>query len=719
MKKNTSLLIALACTIIFNLNTHAQSIQGIIQNQPNHLTGDYSFSNHTKGKEGLIPVDYNLAGNIHFENKNLIKEADDEGLVLDSIVVESVDENNNWIKDGVYKYGIEEEGNKIIYKIYFLDKVSQDWEGFAWKEYEYDEQGRLIRSVFNENMAIYVKEKKLNYFSIVEMLYEYTNEKTVERISYKRNPAGDEFVPDSKKVQIFDENENLLKEELFSWNSEDETWFLFRRYEYAYDENGYQTHFSDTSWDYFSGVEMGWEKRESEYDDNGNITSEVNYMWNRDSLTWNLFSKNIFDYQESGELISKINYHRNHIENKWDPKNKEDLEYDATGNIVKKQISLWDDSQNDWVNDHLEEWQYDVNGNMIFTAYSIWDLEIHDWVPVYKEEYSFDASSNQTLRSHYKWGSEENTWIGSEKFEYGFDENGKILYESKFTWNEESNNWIGNRKVIWVYDEYENLIHAEIYGWDNSEEDWLFIEEYPIFRYEYDSNGRVVSKEDLMYKGKSEYAYDDAGRNILQKDFIWDQTINDWRLRVMYEYGYNNEGRMILKGNLTWMYHGDLYNGDKREWQFNETGQITMESYYSWDNDAKEWVGHSKKEITYFQGQIKSRLFSKWDSEKNDWQNYLRETYYYSGEITLDAIEINSEENLRIYPNPADNYFRVQLPDQNAPAQLELYNLSGKKMLSANIYQGVPVDLSYFTSGIYTYRIIQHKNLFTGRIVKK
>jgi hypothetical protein len=718
MKKLTFLLLALLVVSIFNINARSQSVPNIFPNQNNHLTGHNSFKCNTKVNE-CFPVGYNLTGMIRYENEMLLKAIDDDGPVLDSIVVESLDENNYWIKDGIYKYDIEKEGNRINYKIYFLDEFTNVWTGFLWRAYEYDEQGRLIWNVFYESVLINVKERKLFYSSKTEQSYNYDNGKRVEKISYKRDLTLGELIPVRKVVQVFDANDNLLKEEIFSWKSNDENWFRFKEFEYAYDENGYQILTSEKSWDSFSGVEIGWKRMEFEFDEEGNMLTEINYLWNGDSVSWNFFSMSEWIYKENGELNNKIGYRWNLTENRWDQSYKEDFGYDSEGNKIYEKKSLWGIVQNDWVNYQLLEYNYDVNGNRVFFAYNTWNLEINDWVPVSKEENLFDDFSNQTLRSYYNWANEENTWIGNEKFEYGFDENGKKLFESKYEWNEESNSWVGNRKEVYVYDEYGNITNAGLYEWNNAGGDWHFIEEQPLYKYEYNSNGRILTKENLKFKGKSEYAYDEAGRYTLQKDFVWDQTIDDWRLSVMYEYGYDNEGRMVLMGNLNWLQYGDLYYGSRRELQYMETGQIIMESNYSWDNDAKEWVGYFKKEIVYYQGVYKSIVYAKWEAGINDWQDYLSETYYYSNEIIQEAIERNTLENLRIYPNPAENYIRVQLPNPVVPAKLEFFNMNGKKMLSVTVFQDEQVALNNFTPGIYTFRIIQQQKIFSGKIVKK
>ena len=717
MKKFTFLLTFLLVFNILNTYTFAQSGNDIPPNQQSLLTEDNSFADEINADKGIIPINQHVNGMIQFKNEVLFTSNDDSP-VLDSIVVESYDETSAWIKDGVYKYGIEEDENKIVYKIYFLDELTNVWTDFPRQEYEYDAQRRLIRDVFYE-FSINVREKTVTYWRKQELLFTYLEGKTKEKISYKRDISLGELIPDQKVIQAFDENDNLLKEEIFYWKAGDETWFLTKEFEYAYDVNGHQILTSEKSWDYYAGLELGIKKMEFEFDDYGNILSEINYIWSRDSVTWKFDSKINYNYQENGELNSKIGYMWDLSESHWTQTYREYYEYDSTGNTIKEIKSIWNDAQGDWVNQQLEEYKFDENGNRTFYSYSNWTQEKNEWYPISKEENSFDNQSNQTLRSYYNWDVDENIWIGIEKIEYEFDENGKKLHEIVFNWDEEINDWIGRKKEIIVYNEYGNQTHLSLYEWNQTEADWFFIEEQPLYKYEYDSNGRVIYEEDLKYKNKSEYAFDEAGNYILEKDFVWDSDIEDWRLNVMYERGYDSEGRLILVGNLNWLQYGDEYYGSRKKFELRETGQILMESNYVWSNEVGDWIGSSKREITYFEGLFKTVLYSNWDINRNEWKNYLRETYYYSTEIFQETVDINAEINLKVYPNPTGNFIRIQLPNSTVSAQLELFNMAGQKMLSTVVLQGEQVAVNHFKPGVYSYRIVRGQKIFSGKIVKK
>ena len=73
----------------------------------------------------------------------------------------------------------------------------------------------------------------------------------------------------------------------------------------------------------------------------------------------------------------------------------------------------------------------------------------------------------------------------------------------------------------------------------------------------------------------------------------------------------------------------------------------------------------------------------------------------------------------RIYPNPFTATCKIHLPAQtNKTSTLNLYSITGKllrqKEFTGNSYEFKREDLS---GGLYLYKIISGKNVFTGKLV--
>ncbi len=80
--------------------------------------------------------------------------------------------------------------------------------------------------------------------------------------------------------------------------------------------------------------------------------------------------------------------------------------------------------------------------------------------------------------------------------------------------------------------------------------------------------------------------------------------------------------------------------------------------------------------------------------------------------------DLNDENSLKIYPNPANNY--VVLEQIKGDAMLELYDVLGKKVLSQKTTGSTAtVDVSGLSKGIYVFKLLINNGLQTGKFVKE
>lgn len=89
----------------------------------------------------------------------------------------------------------------------------------------------------------------------------------------------------------------------------------------------------------------------------------------------------------------------------------------------------------------------------------------------------------------------------------------------------------------------------------------------------------------------------------------------------------------------------------------------------------------------------------------------------------LTSIKHSNDESLSIFPNPADNYFRIIRPmDLNKEKELDInvYNSSGQIMLNRKIKtKDIEFDISSFPSGYYSVVITDGKLIFKTKLIKK
>jgi|GEM_PF-1078632 len=97
--------------------------------------------------------------------------------------------------------------------------------------------------------------------------------------------------------------------------------------------------------------------------------------------------------------------------------------------------------------------------------------------------------------------------------------------------------------------------------------------------------------------------------------------------------------------------------------------------------------------------------------------DYGYEAHFQS--VPTMSVKNQQQSSLTLYPNPVDDF--LHLENLTEPAQIEIYNLSGKLLLSQEINKAEKrVNLSRLGEGIYLYQLRQQgQNIKTGKLVKK
>src|SRR5699024_5385133 len=90
--------------------------------------------------------------------------------------------------------------------------------------------------------------------------------------------------------------------------------------------------------------------------------------------------------------------------------------------------------------------------------------------------------------------------------------------------------------------------------------------------------------------------------------------------------------------------------------------------------------------------------------------------YYQNANMSVNN---QQKPNLSIYPNPAEDYLYIE--NLTKPAQIEIYNLSGKVLLRQEVNGAVKqVNVSQLSEGIYLYQLHQKgQQVKMGELVKK
>ena len=97
-------------------------------------------------------------------------------------------------------------------------------------------------------------------------------------------------------------------------------------------------------------------------------------------------------------------------------------------------------------------------------------------------------------------------------------------------------------------------------------------------------------------------------------------------------------------------------------------------------------------------------------------KNFVFEVIY---ENSANIGEFNNSE-IKIYPNPTNDFVTIQVPKNFENNQVEILDLSGKILFSKTLSESALLDLSHLYAGTYFIRIIQDQQVLgINRIIKR
>ena len=97
-------------------------------------------------------------------------------------------------------------------------------------------------------------------------------------------------------------------------------------------------------------------------------------------------------------------------------------------------------------------------------------------------------------------------------------------------------------------------------------------------------------------------------------------------------------------------------------------------------------------------------------------KNFVFEVIY---ENSANIGEFNKSE-IKIYPNPTNDFVTIQVPNNFENKQVEIQDLSGKILFSKTLSESALLDLSHLSAGTYFIRIIQDQQVLgINRIIKR
>jgi hypothetical protein len=190
---------------------------------------------------------------------------------------------------------------------------------------------------------------------------------------------------------------------------------------------------------------------------------------------------------------------------------------------------------------------------------------------------------------------------------------------------------------------------------------------------------------------------------------------------------YNTSGVLsgsVVTGTLpvTWLYFNGTQKSDKVVLTWATSAEINSE-YFIVERSSNGVDFRETGRVKASGNNSRDQYYSFTDPvpEQQKWFYRLKQTdrdgqYSYSKIVT---VQTEGAGAVHLQPNPVQNSFRIQLPDNSQPAALSMYNASGVLVHRQTIRNGQPVTVQQLPAGMYYVQVKQGGRQYQLKMIKQ
>lgn len=119
---------------------------------------------------------------------------------------------------------------------------------------------------------------------------------------------------------------------------------------------------------------------------------------------------------------------------------------------------------------------------------------------------------------------------------------------------------------------------------------------------------------------------------------------------------------------------------------------------------------YAHMKVVFFGGMTGS--WSNMTVMNQTWEYEISET---TVSVVVDVIDNNNE--LKLFPNPANEYLNFHLPNSNKKISFEIYNILGERVISEQLFSEQRININELPAGIYIFRLLAEKVLYNRKFI--
>jgi len=401
--------------------------------------------------------------------------------------------------------------------------------------------------------------------------------------------------------------------------------------------------------------------------------------------------KGEYSYGSNYKINEIINYNSfDTVTNKWKPWSKLHYLYSSTGLLYRSVWWIWNDYTKNWGNEYGEYlYYYDSKDRLIKKQLNF--NTTGTMKPSSKYLYSYNSNDDMVLDRAFVWA--KNTWLINKSIETNYFDKGKPKWKETFVYKYADTVLDIAYREVFFRNSNGQLVESKMYNYNKSKMSFNSISSVSTI---YNSFSKpVIMKfydqlDSSKLTGKRIYTYDGFGDVLSFSSYS----------RCYYVAGGS--------------YHDTLILGLQENYLYNYAYKIEDVLYPKYFIFQPPPLGDGKYMLTLLQSTN---------------QNYINgvnfppimnsefKNCYYSNK-TIISVALSEKDNvIKLYPNPAHEYFTIEGIQSNCSSFVSIYNMQGKLVQKSELSFNSIVNISSLSPGVYVYKVSANKSAYMGKLI--
>jgi hypothetical protein len=430
----------------------------------------------------------------------------------------------------------------------------------------------------------------------------------------------------------------------------------------------------------------------------------------------------------------------NKVNNQWQNSSRNIITYSncKTSYVLSES---WDVNTNTWQQSAQTFYVYDNKDRQQELTQQYWDAFSNQWINSSRgiNNYAVDNSSQSTI--FQQWDAVNNTWVNSYRF-YNYYDTAGFLSGNEFDFYS-NNMWLKNSRTFVDFDNLHRLKNTRAQIWQTNE--WQPSSKQ---NFEYRNNESKDSSSTWDATTQQWIKTNRDFNNLLsntnntteQLTQFYSGTI--WVNSGRQKSNYNNDGYQTTGVSQLWNVSTSSWDKFIRsEFTYYDNDIVHQFTIEIWDAVLQQWSSGGRVTSTNNGCGLKAQLISNDELNKTmttsknisaekmfTIQNpgklihqfslknsFNKDAEPYSFNLIFStnakAVSVKKEDikqvtdvnnNIKVYPNPAHNYFNIDINNDYANATLKIIDAAGKIVKQQQVNAGVQnINISSLQKGLY------------------